>query len=55
MINPQSGNDDDGYNVDELSSLQTRSQQEQRIINRVKQLKRADEVEYKGNEIEEEV
>ena len=55
MINPQSGNDDNGYDVDELSNLQTRSQQEQRIINRVKQWKSANEVEYEGNEIEEEV
>ena len=55
MINPQTGNGDDGYDIDGLGCCQTRSQQEQRILNRVKLWQCANEDEYEGNEIEEEV
>jgi hypothetical protein len=55
MLNPQTGNDDDDYDIDGLAvHVPQRGQQEQRILNRVAAWQSAVEIIYEGNEVDEE-
>jgi TATA-binding protein-associated factor Taf7 len=54
VLNPQNGNSDEGYDEHE-SQNQSISNQERRILERVAQYVSAIEVEYEGNEVEEEI
>ena len=56
MLNPQTGVDGSGYDIDGLSNnCQRRCEQEQRILSRVAQWESAAGLEYEGNEVDEEV
>jgi hypothetical protein len=54
VLNPQPGNSDEGFDEIETPN-QSISNQEKRILDRVAQYESAIEIEYEGNEVDEEI